>query len=196
MKRADPDAKPAAPFSRPYLADSVRDGGDFVKIAATEAECAGLALLLRVVAVRGLSADMKVTRSGRYGVRVTGEVRAHVTQTCVVSLEPFEVACREEIDIRFAPEADSAKAHAKAAAEMKAAIESGAALAVGEDPPDPIIDGKVDLGAVAGEFLGLGLDPYPRRPGAVFAPLSDEPAPLPDRVSPFAILQKRGEKPK
>ena len=118
MKRADPDAKPAAPFSRPYLADSVRDGGDFVKVSATEAECAGLALLLRVVAVRGLSADMKVTRSGRYGVRVTGEVRAHVTQTCVVSLEPFEVACREEIDIRFAPEADSAKAHAKAAAEM------------------------------------------------------------------------------
>ncbi len=35
----------------------------------------------------------------------------------------------------------------------------------GEDPPDPIIDGKIDLGALAAEFFALGLDPYPRKPG-------------------------------
>ena len=40
----------------------------------------------------------------------------------------------------------------------------------GEDAPDPIVDGKIDLGALAAEFLALGLDPYPRKPGVAFAP--------------------------
>ena len=35
----------------------------------------------------------------------------------------------------------------------------------------------VDLGAVATEFLLLGIDPYPRKPGAVFeAPPAGDPA--------------------
>jgi hypothetical protein len=39
----------------------------------------------------------------------------------------------------------------------------------------------VDLGALATEFLLLGLDPYPRKPGAVFEPPRDnrpEPGPF------------------
>ena len=38
-----------------------------------------------------------------------------------------------------------------------------------DDPPEPLVGGKVDLGAIATEFLILGLDPYPRKPGTVFA---------------------------
>ena len=37
-----------------------------------------------------------------------------------------------------------------------------------EDDPDPVIDGKIDLGALTAEFFALGLDPYPRKPGAEF----------------------------
>ena len=40
-----------------------------------------------------------------------------------------------------------------------------------EDPPEPIVNGAIDLGALAAEFLMLGLDPYPRKPGAVFEPV-------------------------
>jgi hypothetical protein len=36
--------------------------------------------------------------------------------------------------------------------------------------PEPLEGGIVDLGALATEFLILGLDPYPRKPGAVFVP--------------------------
>ncbi len=39
--------------------------------------------------------------------------------------------------------------------------------------PEPLIGGVVDLGALATEFLILGLDPYPRKPGAVFEPPPD-----------------------
>ncbi len=48
----------------------------------------------------------------------------------------------------------------------------------------PLVDGIADIGAVATEFLLLGIDPYPRKAGAVFAP------PVEDRAadSPFAVL--------
>jgi hypothetical protein len=55
------------------------------------------------------------------------------------------------------------------------------------DPPDPIIGGRIDLGALAAEFLSLGLDPYPRKPGVDFeAPEGDAPG----EESPFAALGK------
>jgi len=54
-----------------------------------------------------------------------------------------------------------------------------------EDEPDPIIDGKIDIGALAAEFFALGLDPYPRKPGAQFAPLKPDDA----GEQPFAALQ-------
>ena len=57
-------------------------------------------------------------------------------------------------------------------------------MSLDDDEPDPIVDGKIDLGALAAEFLALGLDPYPRKPGAEFAaPVAEE-----DDDSPFAPL--------
>ena len=47
-----------------------------------------------------------------------------------------------------------------------------------------IVDGRIDLGGLAGEFLALGLDPYPRKPDASF----DLGEPEPERDSPFAAL--------
>ena len=61
------------------------------------------------------------------------------------------------------------------------------ALDIEEDGPDPLIGGVVDLGALAGEFLTLALDPYPRKPGAAF----EEPAPAVPEESPFSALSKR-----
>ena len=61
MKRADLDTPPDLPFSRPYLADSVRDGGDYIKISANEGERAALARELGLVAIASLSAEFSVT---------------------------------------------------------------------------------------------------------------------------------------
>jgi hypothetical protein len=60
-----------------------------------------------------------------------------------------------------------------------------------EDAPEPLVGNAIDLGAIATEFLILGLDPYPRRPDVVFEtpPAGDEPA------HPFAALAglKKGQ---
>ena len=56
-----------------------------------------------------------------------------------------------------------------------------------EDPPELIVNGTIDLGALATEFLVLGLDPYPRKAGAVFEPVL---APTDPEDHPFAALAK------
>ena len=53
-----------------------------------------------------------------------------------------------------------------------------------EDAPEPLVDGRIDLGAIAIEFLMLGIDPYPRKPGVAFEPPKSDS----DGAHPFAAL--------
>ena len=52
------------------------------------------------------------------------------------------------------------------------------------DSLEPLVGGTVDLGAIATEYFLLGIDPYPRKPGAVFEPPSAGDA----ATKPFAAL--------
>ncbi|WP_158815921.1 DUF177 domain-containing protein [Methylocapsa sp. S129] len=156
-----------APFTRLVRVESVPEGGVAHSVEASEAERQALAELNGLAAIGRLVGKFSLSRAGRGIIRVRGDVHAEVTQTCVVSLEPFDVALDEEIDVRFAAaigESVSRRGPPITAAEASA-------FAIGdEDQPDPIVDGKIDLGALAAEFMVLGLDPYPRKPGVGFTP--------------------------
>ena len=56
-----------------------------------------------------------------------------------------------------------------------------------QEPPDVIVDGKIDLGALTAEALALALDPYPKKPGVAFVDVM-EPEDLSE--SPFAALAR------
>jgi uncharacterized metal-binding protein YceD (DUF177 family) len=180
-----PEEKP--PFSRPIAVDSVGEGGQRLKFEASAAECAALAKQDALDGLRDLTVEAELFRRGRDRLLVRGKVKAVVTQSCVVSLEPFEAPLEEIFEIEFAPQAEAEAAYEKAMAEIEAAQDKAAALAAQPDPPDPIIDGKVDLGVIAAEFLALGLDPHPRKPGASFEEIVD---PLAEKLSPFAALER------
>ncbi len=80
--------------------------------------------------------------------------------------------------MRFAPQ--------PAANSRSAAVEDTQTYSLAdEDEPDPVIDGKIDLGALTAEFFALGLDPYPRKPNASF---DEEGANLEPEDLPFAAL--------
>ena len=175
------------PFSRPIAVETVGDKGLRLELEAGPAECAALAEQDGLVALRDLRVEAEVARRGRDHFRVKGRVRAVVTQTCVVTLEPFEAQVEEPFEVEFAPEAEAEAAYARAMAEIEAAQDKAAALAAQPDPPDPIVGGRIDLGALASEFLALGLDPYPRKPGARFEPVIEDASEPP---SPFAALAK------
>jgi uncharacterized metal-binding protein YceD (DUF177 family) len=176
----------APPFSRTVAADGVGEDGLNVRFAASPEECAELAGLDDLVALRDLAVEAQLTRRGREGVTARGRVTATVVQTCVVTLEPFETQIDEPFEIAFAPEAEAKAAYEAAMAELEAASDKARLLAEQPDPPDPIVDGRIDLGALACEFLALALDPHPRKPGVEFPGHCEDE----ERPSPFAALAK------
>ncbi len=165
------------PLSRVMRVDALPQDGQTVTIEATPAEREALASFFKLPAIGVLTATLRVEPWGRGGARVTGAVRGELTQICVVSLEPFPATVDEAVDVRFAPEA---------AVDSKPPTKE-AVLLPDEDEPDPVIDGKIDLGALAQEFFALGLDPYPRKPGVAFEQ-GAESAPA---DSPFSALAER-----
>ena len=171
-----PAATETLPFSYPLDVDKVPEGGLDLELSAGESERAALAKADGIPEISRFEATFHVVRRAGGRVNVSGELQARVTRICVVSLEPFETDVIEPIDVDFAPEAAISSAQAGEGGDDE------------EDPPDPIIDGKIDLGALASEFLVLGLEPYPRKPGVSFAPMA--PAGSEESASPFALLHK------
>ena len=83
-----------------------------------------------------------------------------------MTLEPIENEIDEPVDLVFV--ARCGRRPARAGPET---------WSIGDvDAPEPLVGGVVDLGAIATEFLMLAIDPYPRKPDAVFEPppASDE----------------------
>ena len=163
----------ALPLSRPVAVDRLPPEGTTVTVEATAPECAALAADFKLPAVHALIGDFRLTGTP-HRVHVAGRVRGRVTQICVVTLDPFDADVEEEVDLDFT-EAEAARA-AREQLDL--------------DPPDAIVDGRIDLGALTAEFLALGLDPYPRKPGVVFAQYAETPA-----DSPFAALERLKREP-
>ncbi len=187
-KTASPPASPS--FSRKVRVEDVPPSGVVQRFAASAGECASVARALELPAVHEINVEAQLARRGREGLSVKGVVKARVNQICVVSLEPFEALIEEPFSVDFAPEAEALAAHERAWEEIKASPDKARTLAEQPDPPDPIIDGKVDLGALALEYLVIGLDPHPRKPGVSFdANGAGDVQAEAEKASPFARLQ-------
>ncbi|MFL5205666.1 MAG: YceD family protein, partial [Microvirga sp.] len=121
--------------------------------------------------IQALSGDYHLQASAK-GIHVTGVVKASITQICVTTLEPFDSMIEEEVEVDFAESSGMP-------AEPPTDIHE-------YEPPDEIVNGQIDLGALTAEFLVLGLDPYPRKPGVDFSYRD----PADEKDSPFAALNK------
>lgn len=167
----------AQPWHVPVRLEEVPETGLHLDLVADAHARASLAALAGVRDISRLEAAVDVARHGS-GLRVTGQVSATVGQTCVITLEPLENVVNETIDVTFAA------SPTEYLADDNAAFDAAAFDA--DDSPEILSDGLVDIGAVATEFLLLGIDRYPRKPGASFAsPVAESPA-----ASPFAVLAK------
>jgi uncharacterized metal-binding protein YceD (DUF177 family) len=160
------------PWNVPIAVDDIPESGLHIEAEAPADVRAQLVKLANLRDLPHLSAIFDLTRRGG-GVHVTGQVNARVEQTCVVTLDPLERDLNEPINLLFAPTRDAAR-------------DNDAGHKIGdEEPPEPLIEDKLDLGAIATEFLLLGIDPYPRKAGAEFAAIK----PTDDSAKPFAALE-------
>ena len=182
------------PWSFPVMVAHLPEAGLHQLLEANAAQRDLIANAASVNAVLYAKASFDVMPETEGRVSVTGKVAARVAQTCVVSLDRVENDIEEEVSIVFAPPSQipvSAKSVQK---------EEGNDAEI-PDPPEPIVHGVIDLGQLATEFLVLGIDPYPRKPGVAFVP--PETPGDPDE-HPFAALKAlkeaqgrpQGKKPK
>jgi hypothetical protein len=173
-------------FSRLVAVDDLPAQGLDLTIQADAVECAALAARAGLVAVESFAADFRLRKVRGSKVQVEGVLRARVVQTCVVSLDPFESDIESPIEAEFEGDAEPEVVPARFRDERGSPSPvRGAEL----EAPDPIIDGRIDLGALAAEFLMLSLDPYPRKPGVSFDAAGVSVA-GDETGSPFAALRK------
>src|SRR5690348_7834235 len=163
----------STPWHVPLTAEEVPETGQHFDLAADAHVRAAVAKAAGLRELPRFEASFDVTRRGG-GLHVVGSISATVGQNCVVTLEPLANEVEETIDLIFEPP------HGL----PESADNEGQQHGVKWDDPEPLVGGAVDLGALATEFLLLGLDPYPRKPGAVFEPPQDAKT----DEGPFAAL--------
>lgn len=178
-----PDHGRASPLSHPIRVEAIRQRGTEIVLKAEPQQLAGIAAMLDLASLEALEARYTLTRNGDR-VKLEGRIAAELHQTCVVTLEPFPVRLDVPVKLDFAPQDDALLAARRGDAD-DAEIDIEVLLNE-EDPPEPIADGVIDLGAITLEFLALSLDPYPRKPGVSF----EAPAAESGDLSPFAALAK------
>jgi hypothetical protein len=128
-----------------------------VVIEATEAARAELAKAHDLVSVERFRAELTVSAWKRNGVSVEGNVVADIVQSCVVTLDPVAATVDEAVSAVFLPE------------DSKLGRESfnlGGEILIdvdGPDSPELFSGDRIDIGALAEEFFGLGINPYPRK---------------------------------
>ena len=176
------------PWRVPLSVVQIPDTGlhrDLEADAATRQAIAELADVREVLSVQA-SFDVTPKSGGRY--QVTGAVRARIGQVCVVSLEEIENEIDEPIDLMFAPP-DQIPQMADLVDEAAESDEET------PDPPEPIENSIIDLGRLATDVLFLAIDPYPRKPDAVFEPLVEAADPEDHPFAALKALQVDSKKP-
>src|SRR5262245_56926115 len=156
----------------PVSVDDIPEAGLHIEAEAPAEVRAQLVKLANLRDLPHLTAVFDVVRRGG-GVHVAGQVKARVGQTCVVTLDPLDTDLDEPINRLFAPNGAASQGD-----DTSHNIDE-------EEPPEPLVEGKLDLGAIATEFFLLGIDPYPRKAGAEFAAVKTAD----DSAKPFAALE-------
>jgi uncharacterized metal-binding protein YceD (DUF177 family) len=179
MSRPESTTDKPDPWRVPLMVAQIPEVGLHRDIEADKPVRAAMAEVGGLREILSASASLDVMPSGGGRFHVAGHVRARIGQTCVVTLDPIESDIDEPIDLTFAPPEQIPQLSDL----VDDAAESDEEI---PDPPEPIVNGVIDLGRLATDALLLAIDPYPRKPGAVFEPLVEAADP---EDHPFAALK-------
>lgn len=144
-------------------------------ISPDPAQLQTIAKTIGVDSLQSLEAHVRAT-PWMDGAILKGRFTAGLTQTCGVTLEPLEQTLSGDFLVRLLPP-DSPNLPANDPEEN---VDPDA-----DDPPEALEGEEIDFAAYVVEHLALEVDPFPRKPGAVFEPPADE-----EGASPFAVLRR------
>lgn len=156
MKHVDPQS----PVSFRANITRLPQKGLLLVIEADAAQRAALAEEHGLISVESYRAELLVASWKRNGVKISGRVEADITQACIVTLEPVEAHIDEPVEALLLPE-DSKLG--------RQGFDGGGEIlldAEGPDSPETFSGDTIDVGALAEQYFGLAIDPYPRKQGA------------------------------
>ncbi len=154
----------------------IPEGGLSQERAASEKECAALMAALGLLSLDVLSTRYRITALAGGGYRLAGTLDAKLSQPCVVSLDPVAQAIDEDFDVEFWP-------------HVTLRDEAEEAGVLDDADVEQLTEGEIPVGRIVFETLSASLDPYPRRPDAVFD-WQDTTVPSEQKSNPFAVLSK------
>ncbi len=150
-----------------WSVDSLKGDKDSLELSPNEDEASRLAQRLGLISLDSLKANIEVLRgAGEAAYHVKGRFEADITQKCVVTLEPVVSHIEDDFDAWYA-DPDAAIPLAKARHEKLNEKGYGELPVLDEkDDPEPLVDGKIDLGELVSQYLALSINPYPHAEGA------------------------------
>lgn len=162
-------------FSRVVDLDDIGREGLQQEITATHQECADLAQRFGLLALEGFKAKLTLRKlEDGDAVTISGEFQAHVSQECIVTLDPVPVEISAAVEEKFVREDDT---------PPEAVVDAD-----DEESYDELIEGNsIDVGEMLAQCLFLELDPYPRKEGIEFDP-AENGVGADETSGPFAKL--------
>lgn len=186
-------------------------------IIAEQGELDALAKRFDLLGISSLSANVRLTPIATLvkGVKdsetmpdilLEADFKANLTQTCSVSLEPVEDEIKAYISQIFSPRwqavDDGESADFEEDGEFIEFADVDDENDITPEPPEPIINGKIDIGEFIAEELAVRINPFPRKKGVEFEWVSDDSDSSGAGSGPFAALAalkdglENGKKPK
>lgn len=173
-----------AEWSHNVDAAGLPEAGLAIVIEADAQARADLARRLQVTTIEDLRADVRVRRNAMI-YHVTGRVRARVVSPCIVTFAPVTQDIDEPFESFYADKT-AAISLTRARHERQRQHDIELPMLEESEDPEPLVNGQIDVGELASQYLALAIDPYPRAAGVADRDVTEGPA----RPNPFEALKK------
>lgn len=147
---------------------------------------------LGIVSIEELVATVKMERNtSNQVIYVHGELKAKITQNCVVTAEPLEEDVSGEFEGWFADTTQAVSFEKVRRERLSQKEQEDLPIMDESDDPEPIIEGKIDIGELVVQNLSLQLNPYPKKQGVNLGleASEDQENDQYDYTNPFAKLK-------
>ncbi|MBL8638447.1 MAG: DUF177 domain-containing protein [Alphaproteobacteria bacterium] len=177
-------------------ADEIPADGKQVDLSPDASQLPLIAQRIGVLSLDSLRASLSLSKSkGGVMVHVTGTLWAEIVQSCVVTLEPIKSKIQEDFEAWFADQ-EHVILFEKAQRDVLTKKEMmDLPILEEKEDPEPLEDGKVNLGELVVQYLCLAVNPFPHNETAE---QQSEKTPIahkgrgaqePLRPNPFAALK-------
>lgn len=160
-------------------------------VVATDSEQTALCKRLGLDGLRKLKAHVSFALIEKKHVIVSATFSATLVQPCCVTLKPVTTDISADFSITYIENVEEDEGDDE---------ESDDFFEEKADPPEPLVNEQIDVGAALVEQLALVIDPFPRVKDAVFEGFVSKSKGVPDsefeKKNPFAALSQLKAKPK